>query len=190
HFPIRRLEAESIRDAILASSQQLDTTMYGEPVPIHLTDFMTGRGRPDISGPLDGDGRRSIYTSIRRNFLPPMMLTFDMPIPFSTFGKRNTTNVPAQSLALMNDPFVHQQAGKWAENLVADETSNINDRIEKVYLIAFGRIPSELEIKEAQQLLADLSGSELSDQETQNDLELWTHFCHSIYNLKEFIHLM
>ena len=80
-FPVRRLEAEAIRDGLLAVSGRLDTSMYGRSIPVHLTSFMTGRGRPRKSGPLDGDGRRSIYTAIRRNFLSPMMLVFDMPYP-------------------------------------------------------------------------------------------------------------
>ncbi len=65
---VRRLEAETIRDAVLAVSGRLDPTMYGPGVMPHLTDFMVGRGRPKDSGPLDGGGRRSIYLAVRRNF--------------------------------------------------------------------------------------------------------------------------
>lgn len=60
HMPVRRLQAESIRDAILAVSGRLDRTVQGAPVEVHLTQFMDGRGRPG-SGPLDGAGRRSLY---------------------------------------------------------------------------------------------------------------------------------
>src|SRR4029079_5525704 len=88
-MPVRRLEAETIRDSLLAISGRLDPAVGGPPVPVYLTDFMLGRGRPEKSGPLDGDGRRSIYTMARRNFLPTLMLTFDMPSPFSTIGRRN-----------------------------------------------------------------------------------------------------
>ncbi|HEX5270771.1 MAG TPA: PSD1 and planctomycete cytochrome C domain-containing protein, partial [Gemmataceae bacterium] len=63
---VRRLEAEAIRDAILAASGRLDRHLYGPSVPIHLTPFLDGRGRP-ASGPLDGDGRRSLYLAVRRN---------------------------------------------------------------------------------------------------------------------------
>src|SRR5262249_14703341 len=98
-MPIRRLEAEIVRDAILAVSGRLDRRMYGPSVPPHLTPHMAGRGRPASSGPLDGDGRRSIYLQVRRNFLTPMFLAFDYPIPFTTMGKRSVSNVPAQALA-------------------------------------------------------------------------------------------
>ena len=59
-------------------------------------------------GSLDGEGRRSIYTAVRRNFLSPFMLAFDTPVPFSTMGRRNISNVPAQALILLNDPLVVQ----------------------------------------------------------------------------------
>src|SRR6187399_2909062 len=80
---------------------------------------MEGRGRPARSGPRDGDGRRSIYIELRRNFLSPMMRTFDSPVPFTTVGKRTISNVPAQSLILMNDPFVFEHAQIWAKRLVS-----------------------------------------------------------------------
>jgi hypothetical protein len=115
HRSPKRLEGEAIRDSLLALSGRLDSKQFGAPVPIHLTSFMDGRGRPGTSGPLDGDGRRSIYISVRRNFLSPFMLTFDSPVPFSSMGRRNVSNVPAQSLILMNDPFVVEQAKRWAE---------------------------------------------------------------------------
>jgi hypothetical protein len=70
-MPIRRLEAESIRDAMLAVSGRLDHKMFGPGVMPYLTPFMVGRGRPGVSGPLDGDGRRSIYLNVRRKFPQP-----------------------------------------------------------------------------------------------------------------------
>jgi len=95
---LRRLEGEAIRDAILTVSGRLDPKLGGPSVPVHLTEFMDGRGRPQ-SGSLDGDGRRSIYIKVRRNFLPPMMLAFDTPIPFNCMGRRNVSNVPSQAAA-------------------------------------------------------------------------------------------
>ena len=190
HYPVRRLEAEAIRDGMLAVSGNLNTTMFGEPIPIHINEFMTGRGKPEESGPLDGFGRRSIYITIRRNFLSPMMLAFDMPIPFSTFGKRNTTNVPAQSLTLLNDPFVHGQAAIWAEE-VLKKTQRIEDRIIEIYYRAFSRKPTENEQNEALLLLTALSKEYNSDlDQMKDDKRLWKDYCHSIFNLKEFIHLI
>ena len=189
HFPLRRLEAEGVRDAMLAVSGSLNDSMYGEPVPIHLTEFMTGRGRPSKSGPLDGNGRRSIYTSVRRNFLSPLMSVFDTPAPFSTFGRRNITNVPAQSLSLMNDPFVYDQAVKWATNL-SDHGYSEEEKVNRIYENAFARTPSPEELSAAIAMIKKLSQSESTTQnENESDIEIWANYCHTIFNMKEFIHL-
>src|ERR1700756_4391774 len=107
---LRRLEGEAIRDAILAVSGRLDPKRFGPGVMPFLPEFPIGRGRPGASGPLDGAGRRTVYLNVRRNFLNPMLLAFDYPIPFSTNGRRSVSNVPAQALSLMNNPFVLEQA--------------------------------------------------------------------------------
>ena len=183
HFPVRRLEGEAIRDGLLAVSGQLDNKSYGPPFEIYLTGFIKGRGRPRESGPLDGHGRRSIYQTIRRNFLPPFMLTFDMPAPFSTFGNRNITNVPAQSLTMMNDPLVQQLAEKWAEKILRTENS-FEERINNVYLTAFARKPKEKELAQAKTFFEEQKAFyEDSEQ------DIWADFCHSIFMMKEFIFL-
>ena len=96
---------------------------------------MTGRGRPG-NGPLDGSGRRSVYLSVRRNFLSPMMLTFDTPSPFSSVGRRTVSNVPSQALMMMNDPFVVAEAKRWGES-VRGEGGSIENRIISMYSKAF-----------------------------------------------------
>lgn len=186
---IRRLQGEAIRDSILAISGRLDPKVYGPSVTLHLTSFMQGRGRPGRSGPVDGDGRRSIYTEIRRNFLPPMLVAFDMPIPFNSIGRRNLSNVPAQALILMNDPFVVGQAEVWAKKLVS-EKSDIPSRITQMYEQAFGRRPSDAELKNAQAFI-ELQAKELGVKpgDIQANVQIWKDLCHVIFNVKEFIYL-
>jgi len=190
-FSLRRLEAESIRDAMLATSGSLDSAMYGPSVPVHLTDFMQGRGRPRESGPLDGNGRRSIYVEVRRNFLSPMMLTFDRPIPFSTFGKRNETNVPAQSLFLMNDPFVAQQAEVMARRVLAQKGLDEEARIQWVYHWAFAREAGPDEVQRAKVFLQQQAETyKVSPDEIMQSATVWKDYCHTIFNMKEFIYLI
>ncbi|MGI9455994.1 MAG: DUF1553 domain-containing protein, partial [Aeoliella sp.] len=137
-MPTRRLEAEAIRDSILALSGRLDLTAFGPSVPLHLTAFMEGRGRPSENGPPDGHGRRSIYMAVRRNFLSPMMTVFDTPQPVSPRGRRTVSNVPAQALILMNDPFVREQAVKFADRLQELRPDPVQ-RIERLYEEALAR---------------------------------------------------
>jgi hypothetical protein len=184
HRPPKRLEGEAIRDSLLKMSGRLDPTLFGEPIPIHLTAFMDGRGRPGHSGPLDGAGRRSIYISVRRNFISPFMLAFDTPVPFSTMGRRNVSNVPAQALILMNDPFVVEQAKRWAELAIKQSTSP-ESRVEWMYLSAFSRLPRSDENAIA---LAYISAQSALPQ-PPNEVELWTDVAHALINTKEFIFL-
>ena len=186
----RRLEGEAIRDQILSISGRLDSTLYGPPVDVHLTAFMGGRGRPGKDGPLDGAGRRSIYTSVRRNFLSPMMLAFDTPIPFSCMGRRSVSNVPAQALILMNDPFVIQQAELWAKNVLAEKELSPEQRIARMYLAAFARPPRDAEILAGMKFLQTQSESlGLPLDPRKNDPRVWTDYAHVLMNLKEFVFL-
>lgn len=183
---IRRLQAEPIRDAVLAVSGRLDRTMYGPPVAIHLTDFMTGRGRPGRSGPLDGEGRRSIYLEIRRNFLSPMMQAFDAPVPSTTVGNRHVSNVPAQALILMNDPFVVEEARRWAERVIRDIPDSPEDRIRLMYLEALSREPSSSELGSATEFLEAVA-MEREVEDWADNLLVWSDMAHVMFNLKEFI---
>lgn len=159
---VRRLSAEAVRDALLSLSGELRPTMFGSPTPIYLTEFQEGRGRPG-SGPLNGDGRRSIYLGVRRNFLSSFLLAFDAPAPFSAVGRRTVSNVPAQSLIMMNDPFVQQQSALWAKR---------GGDARRLYLAAFGRLPTADEMSVCEAFLKEGTPEELA---------------HSLVNVKEFI---
>ena len=190
HYPVRRLDAEAIRDAILSVSGRLDTTMYGESVATHLTEFMNGPGRPEESGPLDGAGRRTIYLEVRRNFLSPMMLAFDRPIPFSTFGARNITNVPAQSLTMLNDPFVALQSQLWANELVTMHDLDTAERIQYIYRKALSRDASAEDVADGLEYLeSEARRRMLEPAVVPTDAELWAAYCHVVINLKEFLYL-
>jgi hypothetical protein len=170
---LKRLEGEAIRDAILTVSGRLNPKMHGPSVPVHLTPFQEGRGKP-ASGPLDGDGRRSVYLGVRRNFLSSFLLAFDTPAPFSTVGRRTVSNVPAQALILMNDPFVHQQAGLWGKRVLAEKGS-VESRVRGMYLDAFGRPPTQKELHACQTYLG-----------AAPDHPRWAGLAHVLINAKEF----
>src|SRR4030095_4842173 len=117
HYPLRRLEAESIRDSILAVSGRLDPRLYGEPInPARSKEDPENRL---FSGPVDGDARRSVYIKMTIMEPPKFLATFNQPTPKIPTGRRDVTTVPAQALAMLNDPFVAGQAEYWAQRLIA-----------------------------------------------------------------------
>jgi hypothetical protein len=177
-MPVKRLEGEAIRDSILSISGRMDDRMYGKSVPVYLSSFMTGRGRPG-NGPLDGSGRRSVYLSVRRNFLSPMMLAFDTPSPFQSVGRRTVSNVPSQALMLMNDPFVLAEAKRWGDAVQKTEGS-IDERVAGMYEKALSREPSQLEL--------DASKAFLERQAKLNPTGAWRDLAHVLFNAKEFIY--
>ena len=175
-MPVKRLTGEVIRDSIMAVSGSLNPEAYGPSVPTHRTAFMTGRGGRE-SGPLDGEARRSVYGAVYRNFLSPFMLTFDSPSPFGPKGQRSVSNVPAQSLVLMNDPFVVEQSRLWGEKVTSVEGSS-EERLTAMYLTSLGRVPNA---DEADKILAFLEESE------GEPADRWTQVAHILLNTKEFI---
>ena len=182
HSPVRRLEAEAIRDGALAVSGSLNRTLYGPSIPVHLDEFMEGRGRPSQSGPIDGESRRSLYISTPRNFLSPFFKVFDRPIPFTTQGRRSASNVPAQSLTMMNDPLFDELAKRWAKRILEsrdEEGWRSNEEvINALYLEAFARAPLAEETQELLSFLGD-----------RDDEDAWADLCHVLFNVKEFIYL-
>jgi hypothetical protein len=182
---IKRLEGEIIRDQILAASGRLDDRLYGKSVPVHLTPFMEGRGRPGVSGAVDGDGRRSLYIAVRRNFPDPFFQAFDFPNPHSSVGRRSVSNVPAQALALMNNPFVVEQARVWAERLLRETAgATTEERVGRLCSAAFSRPPTDEELASGVGFIR-LQAAEYNGGE--GDPRVWADFCHVLMNVKEFV---
>ncbi|MEZ6058804.1 MAG: PSD1 and planctomycete cytochrome C domain-containing protein [Planctomycetaceae bacterium] len=186
---IRRLEGETIRDAILQMSGSLDPTLFGEPVPVHLTAFMQGRGRPAVNGPLDGNGRRSIYISINRNFLSPFMLAFDVPAPMTTIGDRGTSNVPAQALILLNNDFIAQQCDRWAARLL-ETGDDVDAMLNLAWQQAYSRPANPAVIGKLREFM-DTQASQQSTSIDDSDglRNALADVCHVLLNSKEFLFL-
>ena len=190
HMPVRRLEAESIRDSVLAVAGSLDRQMFGPSVPPHVTEYQGGRGKPE-SGPLDGDGRRSIYVQVRRNFMTPMFLVFDYPLPISSMGKRNVSTVPSQALMMMNSEFVAGQARKWADRVTSGHEDR-RERVEQMYLTAFGRPPEDWEFSEVLGFVESQEShyESLVQSETEaTEQRVWTDLGHVLLNSAEFLYV-
>jgi hypothetical protein len=117
-----------------------------------------------------------------------MMLAFDTPIPFSTIGRRNVSNVPAQALILMNDPFVAEEARRWAKRLLADHDQSPEVRIERMYREAFSREPTSAELAAAREFLASQAAEYgMSADAAAHDERVWGDLAHVLFNVKEFV---
>ena len=143
-----------------------------------------------VRGPWMAPGRRSIYQEIRRNAYNPFLEAFGLPKPASTLGQRDQTNVPAQSLTLLNSPFAWHQAEAWGKHLAAGEGNTATSRIHHMFLKALGREPSVLEAARAEQYLSML----IAERKTREhliltDRRIWTDLAHALFNLKNFIYV-
>ena len=190
HANLRRLDAEEIRDALLRVSGSLDPTLYGPSIPVYHDIGKRKSKGVTPSGPLDGAGRRSIYQEIRRNAYNPFLEAFGLPKPASTRGQRDQTNDPAQSLTLLNSPFVWNQAEAWGKHLAAGEGNTVSSRIRHMFLKALGREPSDQEASRAEAYLATLINErQTRDHLVLTDRQVWTELAHALFNLKTFIYV-
>jgi cytochrome c553 len=176
----RRLEAEPLRDAILAVSGKLDLTPpVGSPVGL------AGEGP---AGPFRGfqqdaqDRHRAVYLPVVRDLLPESLSLFDFADPSLPAGERATTSGPTQALYLMNSPFVIRQAEAAAARLLADKGDDVA-RVELAYRRFLSRPPTSPEIDRARAFLAGFSKGDLTP------LAAWTAFCQALYASGEFRYL-
>jgi hypothetical protein len=182
------LEAEVVRDSLLAVSGRLDTKLYGPSVqPFREKAYADRRLFP---GPLDGAGRRSIY--IKNNLMeaPKFLAAFNLPGGKVAQGRRDVTNVPAQALAMLNDPFVLQQADVWAGALVARRDDSIAGRVQAMYQAALGRPPTADErqaFENAIHALAELH--QVPAGEVLASRTVWQDAAHAVFNLSEFLYV-
>lgn len=168
HRSPMRLEAEPLRDTILAVSGRLDPTMFG---PGSLDEGML---------------RRSIYFTIKRSQLIPMMVQFDAPDSLQGVGLRVPTTVAPQALLLMNNPHVREAAASFAERLKLAAEKSLGAAVESAYLTALGRLPSRSELKDS---LVFLEQQTVSYRKPEALRLALADFCQAIFGLNEFIYV-
>jgi hypothetical protein len=186
HYPLRRLEAEEVRDAILATSGQLDQSLYGLPIDPHRANEDPQKRL--VSGPIDGQRRRSIYIKIAIMEPPKFLVTFNQPPPKIPSGRRDVTNTPTQSLALLNDPFVIQQAHAWARRVHASQ-GTLRIKLADMLTTAYSRSPSPAEIDKWESFYQSLLTSQQSTVDLrQREIQAWSDLAHTLLNTKEFLY--
>jgi hypothetical protein len=175
HARVARLEAECIRDAMLAVAGNLKQGHDGPGIRVFYRTQIDPDKQPP-AGPIDGAGRRSIYLEARRLFPSEFLAVFDAPKPNILTGRRSETNVPAQSLTLMNDPLVLHQAGIWGEKMEAVEADDAQ-RLAQMFVAAFAREPRPEELNDALRFVHARGRS------------AWRDVAHAIFNMKEFVYI-
>jgi hypothetical protein len=197
----RRLEAESLWDAIHVSAGTLNRKVGGRPVVPPLADDEIAALRERWHWPVSADPadhtRRGMYILVRRNFRFPMFEVFDSPVNSVSCPCRDVTTVAPQALWSLNNATTWRQAQAFAARLmreVGDQTTAIVDRAWKV---AIGRLPTEIERSEAVQLIESLAVGENTSGPFDESLQelrsvsparaaALVKFCLAVFNLNEF----
>ena len=196
-MPRRRLTAESIRDAMLVSSGQLDPGRGGPCLGLELEGNIQGAGG-NVNPPTWGDkipdyvrNRRSVYLPLKRE-RPigelEILSIFDFPHPSEITGARPSTTVATQALFLLNAPFVKHQAHKLAERLASESPDDERVRVNRLYLLTVSRPAEANEIETAMAFLDRCAGICASAPGNAR-LAAWTQLCHAVICSNTFLFL-
>jgi hypothetical protein len=182
-FPLRRLDAESIRDGMLHVSGELDTRGGGPYVPSKRTP----EGTVEVGENVNGTSRRSIYLQQRRTQVVTFLQLFDAPSIVTTCGKRSPSTVPLQSLALLNSEFARARSEAFAVRLARTAGSNTLKRLDLAFRLVCGRPPSNEERTLCETFLAKQSS--LFAKEKDADARAWTDLCHMLFASNAFLYV-
>jgi hypothetical protein len=187
-MPLRRLEAEAIRDSLLAVSGRLDPAMGGPPVLV--------RPRPDglvevARDAAAGEGRRSVYLLCRRSYNLSLLTLFDQPLVALNCPCRDVSAVPLQSLAMMNDAFVAAQARHFAARVAQLAGARGEPAVRTAFRLALARGPNAAETGICHRLLERQAAAyrESGRQPHEAERLALVELCHALVNTSEFLYV-
>ncbi len=160
---VRRLDAEAVRDCVLAASDSLYDRMCGKPVPVREdgvgqivvgVENKVGANEQGPEIPIGGEEyRRSVYIEVRRSRPLALLRTFDLPVMETNCDRRVASTSAPQALMLMNSEFALRQANRFAQRLVRDAGSDPRQQVARAFEIAFARPATDAEIAESLEFL-------------------------------------
>ncbi|HEV8000369.1 MAG TPA: PSD1 and planctomycete cytochrome C domain-containing protein [Planctomycetaceae bacterium] len=156
---IRRLDAEAVRDSVLAASGSLFDRMSGHPIPVREdavgqivvgVENKVGANEPGAEIPIGAEQfRRSIYIEVRRSRPLALLRTFDLPVMETNCDRRVPSTSAPQALMLMNSEFALTQANRFAKRLAEEGGPDFKRQVPRAFEIAFARPATEAEIEES-----------------------------------------
>ena len=187
HFNPRRLSSEELRDSILAANGSLNLRMGGPSFyPIIPAEILHGQSRPGAGWGNSSDedrARRAVYIFVKRSLVEPLMADFDFADVDSSCPVRFTTTQPTQSLNLMNSEFTNRQAANFANFLKQQSPDDLAAQVKLGLSQTTQRQPSEADIQRGINLIKELKGLGVSDDDALK------YFCLVTYNLNEFLYI-
>src|SRR5262245_11148592 len=178
-MPRARLEAEIIRDQILAVAGNLDGALGGPCVYPHIDPKLfqsstkrTWPGKPDDD---PSTWRRSLYVYSKRSIRYPLFEAFDQPNLINSCDRRNNSTIAPQALLLMNNNFVLTEAKYFAERLRREAGDDARAQARKAYRLALGRAPTAFELAKTVEFI-------------RSGPDGLAEFCHALFNLNEFVY--
>jgi len=205
---VRRLDAEALRDSVLAASGALNEEMFGAPIPVREdevgqvvvgVDKKGSSNRPGDIVPMGGqEHRRSVFIQVRRSRPLALLRSFDAPVMETNCGSRTSSTVATQALMLMNSGFMLDQAGRFAHRLRAETREELREQIAHGWLLAFARPATD---EELEQSLAFIN-SQIEHQKSQHankpkkdkgqpdfELQALASYCQTLLNSNEFLYV-
>ena len=182
-FPLRRLDAEALRDSMLAISGEPDFKQGG---PFVRTE-RNAEGSVVVDEKQPGARRRSVYLQQRRTQVLTMLELFDAPSIVATCGTRTTSTVPLQSLALLNAEFARNRAAAFARRLEQEAGSDAAARICLAFRLACGREPTPAEKSASQSFVATQHA--IYETEKDGGKRAWADFCQMVLASNAFLYV-
>ncbi len=184
----RRLEAEAVRDSLLAVSGLLDRKMGGSRLHVKNRAFLFDHTSKDQT--TYNDHCRTMYLPIIRNNVYDALELFDFPDPAVLSGNRASTTVAPQALLLMNSDLAWNAAKQFGDNLLAREDLDDRGRVVQLYNVALGRPPEDKEIERG---LAFVTAYAQASAEESKEIDArrlaWQSFCQAVLASNEFIYV-
>ena len=182
-FPLKRLDADTLRDAMLATSGELDRTLGGAYVPTKRN----GVGEVVVEESVAGFRRRSVYLQQRRTQVETLLATFDAPSIVTNCTRRPQTTTPIQSLSQLNSSFIRGRAKQFAARLVTECGGDEVERIRRAFLLTAGRSPTADEVAGSKTFLIEQAREYPASADAAT--AAWVDFCQVLLAGNMFVYI-